>query len=118
MSGSVESECDALVAGLFGASAIVRLGRKGKRTPNTQGVPDRLYFVGSWMLWFECKSAHDYLSPAQELFLLRVLRCGGFAGCGGRRELEALLTVPVSGLVENRGREQIAQYRTRQGRTP
>ena len=64
---SDESKCDTLIREMGGA--VIQFGRKGKRTPNTHGIPDRLYFVQNRMVWFEVKSANDYLRAAQIGFL-------------------------------------------------
>lgn len=109
---SDESKCDALVRQLGGA--VIQFGRKGKRTPNTQGIPDRLYFVQNRMVWFEVKSAHDYLSPAQIIFLHLANTSGGIVGCGNRDDLCALLNAPNTHKV---GAAQITKYSTRQGRS-
>ena len=110
---SEESRCDAIVAQLYGSSAIIRFGRKGARTPNTEGVPDRLYICGSRLIFFEVKSAHDYLSPKQISFLSRILASDGIAGCGGSAELLVLLNAPKPYLA---GHAQIERFKNRIGR--
>lgn len=110
---SEESRCDQAIAQMFGASAIIRFGRKGKRTANAEGVPDRLYLCGARMVWFEVKSATDYLSPAQVIFLHNVLERDGVAGCGNREDLLTLLNAPNYRPV---ALAQIERYRTRAGR--
>lgn len=110
---SMESQCDALITSVYGSGAIVRLGAKGKRTRNTEGVPDRLYWCGGRMVYFEVKSATDYLSPQQYEFLRKILVRNGIAGCGSRDDLLALLNAPYPADV---GYDQIAKYRTRAGR--
>ena len=107
---SEESRCDALIAKLYGVSAVVRLGQKGRRTPNTEGVPDRLYFCKDHLIFFEVKSASDYLSVPQISFLLNVLIRHGVAGCGNRDDLAALLNAPDQWRT---GHMQIEKYKTR-----
>ena len=107
---STEQDCDKLIATLYGPSAIVRLGQKGKRTRNTDGVPDRLYFLPTQLLYFEVKSATDYLSGPQIGFLLNVIARGGIAGCGNRDDLCTLLNAPHRHKV---GHAQIEKYSTR-----
>lgn len=110
---SKESRCDTAIAQMFGASAIVRLGRKDKRTPNTKGIPDRLYFAGPRILWFEVKAKDDRLKPEQIIFLHNVLERNGFAGCGNREDLLELLNAPNARRV---ALAQIERYRTRANR--
>ena len=114
---STEAECDFLIATLYGPSAIVRLGRKDRRTPNTSGVPDRLYFIRGRFILFEVKSANDYLSAEQIVFLNNVLTRSGYAGCGNRDDLAELLN---SSHPRKTGEAQIAKYSTRKKalRTP
>lgn len=104
-----EVRCDKLIRQLGGA--VVTLGRKGKRTPNTHGIPDRLYFVQHRMVWFEVKSANDYLSAEQIVFLTNVHLHGGVGGCGNRDDLCTLLNAPNALKV---GSSQITKYATRQ----
>ena len=104
---STEQDCDKAIATVYGKDSVVKLGRKDRRTPNTQGVPDRLYFCGGRMVWFEVKSANDYLSPAQITFLTRVLAAKGIAGCGNRNDLLELLSAPNPLMI---GTRQIATY--------
>ena len=111
---SEESRCDALIAALYGPTAIVRLGQKGRKTPNTQGVPDRLYWCSGRIIFWEVKSATDYLSVPQIAFLLNVLLRDGVAGCGNHDDLATLLNAPNPRKV---GEAQIEKYRTRQGRS-
>jgi hypothetical protein len=106
---SEESRCDALIAQTYGVSAIVRLGQKGKRTPNTQGVPDRLYWCGEILFW-EVKSKTDYLSVPQIDFLTKVLVRRGLAGCGNREDLLTLLNAVDQ---QKAGWALIEKYRTR-----
>ena len=106
---STETLCDQLIEKLGGV--VVKFGRKGKRTTNTDGVPDRLYFVKRSMVWFEVKSKNDYLSPAQVVFLSTVLALAGRAGCGNRDDLCTLLNAVDP---EKAGTEQIRKYTTRQ----
>ena len=110
---SEESRCDAAIAQMFGASAIVRLGQKGKRTLNAKGVPDRLYFAGPRIVFWEIKSKNDYLSAEQVIFLHHVLERNGVAGCGNREDLLELLNAPAPRKV---ALAQIERYRTRIGR--
>lgn len=93
---SEESRCDAVIAQLFGKDAIVRFGRRGRRTTGTPGVPDRAYFVRGVLLWYEVKEGKDRLSDAQERFLRRVLNGGGLAACGNSNTLRALVTTPFA----------------------
>ena len=102
---SEEAQCDALIRQLGGA--VVSLGRKDRRTRNTQGVPDRLYFVQNRMVYFEVKSTADWLSAPQIVFLTNVLSHGGIAGCGNREDLMTLLNAPAPAKV---GHEQIGRY--------
>ena len=111
---SAETRCDSAIAKLYGVSAIVRFGRKDRRAPNTMGVPDRLYFCGSKMVWFEVKNGRDVLSVAQTAFLTKVLAADGIAGCGVLTDLLALLNAPTPYLT---GHAQIAKYRTAAGRS-
>lgn len=110
---SDESKCDLLIATMFGASSIVRLGQKGRRTPNTKGLPDRLYFAGPRICFWEVKSANDYLSPEQVIFLTHVLERNGFCGCGNREDLLELLNAANPRKV---ALAQIERYRNRIGR--
>jgi hypothetical protein len=107
---STESECDKLIMLLGGQ--IVRLGQKGKRTRNTIGIPDRLYFVQTRMVWWEVKSKTDYLSAEQFDFLTSVLAYNGVAGCGNRDDLCELLNAPNGGRTVSL--RQIEKYSTRQ----
>lgn len=109
---SEESRCDKLIKMLGGI--VVQMGQKGKRTRNTIGLPDRLYFVQTRMVWFEVKSANDYLSAQQFEFLTRVLAYNGVAGCGNRDDLCELLNAPNSRKVSL---AQIDHYSTRKGRS-
>lgn len=93
---SEESRCDALIAQVFGKEAIVRFGRRGKRTTGTKGVPDRAYFVHDVIVWWEVKDGRDRLSDEQRAFLLRVLRGGGAAGCGNYDNLLGFLRIAPS----------------------
>lgn len=102
---SMEAQCDALIRQLGGA--VVQFGQKNRRTRNTQGIPDRLYFVQNRMVYFEVKSASDYLSAKQILFLTNVLTHGGVAGCGSCEDLTVLLNAPAPLKV---GHEQIGRY--------
>lgn len=88
---SEESRCDALIAQMFGKEAIVRFGRRGKRTTGTKGVPDRAYFVGNKFIFWEVKANRDRLSADQSRFLFRILDAGGYAGCGDAQDLLAYL---------------------------
>ena len=106
---SEESRCDAMVKQVGGL--VVQFGRKGLRTKNTQGIPDRLYFIQGKMIYFEVKSANDYLSEAQVTFLINVLAYNGIAGCGNRDDLAVLLNAPNRFQV---GTTQITKYSTRQ----
>ena len=106
---SDESKCDTLIREMDGA--VIQFGRKGKRTPNTHGIPDRLYFVQNRMVWFEVKSANDYLSAAQIVFLHLANMSGGIVGCGNRDDLCTLLNAPNAHKV---GAAQITKYSTRQ----
>lgn len=108
---SEESRCDALIRQLGGV--VVQLGQKGRRTLNTHGIPDRLYFVKGQMIWFEVKSKNDYLSGPQILFLTNVWSHDGIAGCGNRDDLCALLNAPTARKV---GFAQVERYSTRAGR--
>lgn len=92
---SEEARCDALIAQLFSKDAIVRFGRRGKRTTGTPGVPDRGYFVRGTFLWWEVKEGHDRLSPDQEKFLRRMLGAKMFAACGNADDLRTLVTEPL-----------------------
>ncbi len=104
---STESQCDSVIAQIYGESCIVKFGRKDRRTPNTAGIPDRLYFAGSRLVWFEVKSPSDFLSEKQIAFLTKVLAAHGVAGCGGKDELLTLLNAPSPAKV---GHEQIGRY--------
>lgn len=106
-----ETHCDALIRQLGGA--VVAFGMKGRRTRNTHGIPDRLYFVKQRMVWFEVKSANDYLTAEQILFLTNVQIHGGIAGCGNRDDLCVLLNAPNQ---RKAGNAQIMKYATRKGR--
>lgn len=108
-----EAKCDAAIARLYGSTAIIRFGRKDRKSPNTGGVPDRLYLCGRRLVWYEVKNGRDILSVAQIDFLTRVLATGAVAGCGGLNELLQLLNAPKPYLV---GHAQIEHFRTTQGR--
>jgi hypothetical protein len=108
---STEQQCDALIKLLGGI--VVQMGQKGKRTRNTKGIPDRLYFVQTRMVFFEVKSANDYLSPEQFNFLTSVLAYNGVAGCGNRDDLCELLNAPNARKVSLL---QIDRYSNRKGR--
>lgn len=110
---SEESRCDSAIAQMFGASAIIRFGRKGRRTHNAEGVPDRLYLCGKRLVWWEVKSKADYLSPAQVIFLHNILERDGVAACGNREDLLTLLNAPNHRPV---ALSLIERYRTRAGR--
>ena len=112
MPTSTEQDCDKLIATLYGPAAIVRLGQKGKRTRNTDGVPDRLYWCKDRIVFWEVKSATDYLSSPQIAFLLNVLARDGVAGCGNRDDLCTLLNTPRPNKVIV-GHKLIAKYTTR-----
>ena len=109
-----ESQCDALIRQLGGA--VVQFGKKGRRTRNTFGIPDRLYFVKGRMWYFECKSKNDYLSAEQILFLTNVLTHDGLAGCGNRDDLCALLNCPTPTMRWRLTQDQVLKYSTRKGR--
>jgi hypothetical protein len=111
---SEESRCDLAVETIYGVGSVIRLGQKGRRTRNTGGVPDRVYFCGPRVLWWEVKSKHDYLSPEQIIFLHNILERGGMAGCGRREDLLALLNAPNPRKV---ALAQIEYYRSLAGRS-
>ena len=106
---STETLCDQLIEKLGGV--VVKFGRKGKRTTNTDGVPDRLYLVKGKLWWFEIKSKNDYLSAQQFAFLTNIQTHGGIAGCGNRDDLCTLLNAPHP---FNIGFRQTVKYSTRQ----
>ena len=110
---STEQDCDKLIRELGGT--VITFGRKGQRTKNTHGIPDRLYFVRGKMVWFEIKSPNDYLSDEQIVFLDRVQGYGGIAGCGNVGDLRELLQATVHPPPALQfGREQVLRYSTRQ----
>ena len=111
---STESQCDKLIATMYGPNAIVRLGAKGQRTRNTDGVPDRLYWCPQGIVFFEVKSKTDYLSVPQIAFLMNVLIRHGIAGCGNRDDLCTLLNATTDRERNNVGCRQVEKYRTRQ----
>ena len=107
---STEQDCDKLIRELGGT--VITFGQKGRRTRNTLGVPDRLYFVAGRMIWFEVKAAKDRLRkshPEQEAFLLRLMTYGQVAGCGNRADLLTLLN---STNPRKTGEAQVEKYRT------
>lgn len=110
---SEEARCDAAIAGIYGPDAIVKLGRKDRRSRNSEGVPDRLYFCGSRLVFWEVKSANDYLSEAQRIFLSRVIATGGTAGVGNREDLLSLLNASNPRLT---GSQQIHEYSSQAAR--
>lgn len=119
MRGGGESECDQLIASLYGASAIIRYGRNDRSSRNTIGHPDRAYVCGARLLFWESKAERDVLSEAQIALMEKLLQCEGVrVGCGNRNDLLAMLQLlPRHDRATGFSRRLIAKWRTAEGGT-